>query len=190
MPDDKQISEDASFLSILFLWKQKCFVKEHGRENDIGSSTAFDSIMSSFCKITHRQDYIDQLGSMMAWAKLILHDSIEEWPQLATARRSQSLHAWYRSTYLTSRLWKSLRGIVLADAKRQCLVCRRSANTVHHTSYDDDVMRGLDLRYLWPVCDGCHHTVEFNGGRKASIFESSDRLDKLYRDAMAARGAV
>lgn len=59
----------------------------------------------------------------------------------------------YRS-YLSSDLWFTIRARVLSGAC--CSSCGGEANQVHHLSYSEAVLLGLDDSQLEAVCWSCH----------------------------------
>jgi hypothetical protein len=179
--DELTIDDQSRYLAILFFWKQKKLSNELNGDPDLGNSPAFDCIMNWICQIQKKKCLSGELEPVLRWASLILRDSEEEWQSLVALRKTKPLSEWYRQDYLQSNLWKSLRAIVLENDGNRCLLCDAEARFVHHVSYDDTIMRGLDLRCLWFLCGGCHDAVEFDGDRKLSIFESSTRLEARYR---------
>jgi hypothetical protein len=58
--------------------------------------------------------------------------------------------------YLASPLWGKVRHAAIIAHGEHCLRCGRKASSVHHGSYSEDAMRGLDLSELMPVCGRCH----------------------------------
>ena len=79
--------------------------------------------------------------------------------------------------YLKSAKWKEIRERVLIRHNHACGRCGGLAYKVHHKSYDQTVLDGLDDEQLIPVCKGCHHTVEFRrDGTKTSAREKVEIL--------------
>ncbi len=76
--------------------------------------------------------------------------------------------ASYRE-YLASDLWKSIKQLVLEKKGDKCLLCGGQACQVHHHEYTEKALLGLDLNKMWPVCDACHHAVEFTNGKKNDV---------------------
>ncbi len=179
-------SDQATYLAILFIWKQKKLSNDLGEHDDLGGVPALDCIMSGVSGMENKNFLSEQLGDLVRWGVLILTQSEDEWQQLVCLRKSKSLSDWYRQDYLKSVLWKELRSIVLGIDDNECQLCQKRAHCVHHVGYDDFIMRGLDLRYLWSLCNKCHEDVEFDGGRKMSIFQSSSRLESMYKQRFAA----
>jgi len=80
--------------------------------------------------------------------------------------------------YLDSKLWRRIRGRVLARDKGMCCVCRDKAKHVHHTSYSREVLEGKSIRHLRSLCATCHEIGEFDSsGRKVSLREANERLE-------------
>jgi hypothetical protein len=72
------------------------------------------------------------------------------------------------SKYLASKLWLRIRLRVYKAKGRHCELCGNKANQVHHNSYSLTTLRGRQLRYLHPLCRGCHYEIEFteNGAKR------------------------
>ncbi len=56
----------------------------------------------------------------------------------------------------------AIRNIVLYRDGFKCRACTGKATTVHHTSYNVDVLYGKDLEPLVSVCEPCHTAIEFD----------------------------
>lgn len=100
----------------------------------------------------------------------------------AYAERNEKLpymgYATYRE-YLASDEWKSIRERRLARRPR-CLVCESAAVVVHHMSYDERTMLGLDGTYLVCLCHRCHERIEIDGvGGKRTLREANLELLSL-----------
>lgn len=64
--------------------------------------------------------------------------------------------------YLSSDLWKSIRGIVL-NKDGTCRVCKSCPVVlIHHNSYERDVLEGNRLEELYGLCYKCHRLIEFD----------------------------
>lgn len=63
--------------------------------------------------------------------------------------------------YRKTRLWKEIKYRVLLRDENKCRRCGGNADVVHHISYDDDVMLGMNDDKLVSLCDGCHTIVHF-----------------------------
>ena len=63
--------------------------------------------------------------------------------------------------YLLSKLWATIKRRVLKRDNKTCRSCGGPGSTVHHWSYDEDVIRGKNNDKLATVCDGCHHNIHF-----------------------------
>lgn len=85
--------------------------------------------------------------------------------------------------YLQSPFWFVIRNIVLYRDGFKCRVCTGKATTVHHISYDADVLYGKDLEPLVSVCEPCHTAIEFDDdGRKISdLAVKKERYEMLCR---------
>lgn len=84
--------------------------------------------------------------------------------------------------YLTSALWRVIRRRVLKRDYSTCVMCREVANTVHHRSYDQDVLDGNRDEDLISLCRPCHKRIEFTMNRrnkrvKNSLARANEKLD-------------
>ncbi len=79
---------------------------------------------------------------------------------LFAERRTSLYRLGFRSyeEYLASPLWKGIKAKVSVSNKGgKCKVCKNNrAVEFHHKSYDLQVMQGLDLRKILPICRECH----------------------------------
>ncbi len=89
-------------------------------------------------------------------------------------------HDWYNNVYLKTKHWAKIRRRII---KRDGKVCRRcggrcggSAAAIHHRSYSDRVMQGLDDEQLVLLCDGCHTVIHFDESGNKRSPEETDRL--------------
>lgn len=64
--------------------------------------------------------------------------------------------------YLKGSLWDEIRERVLKRDGYTCRICGGKARLVHHESYEDDVMNGINLEPLMSLCRDCHDRVEFD----------------------------
>ena len=58
------------------------------------------------------------------------------------------------TAYRASPLWSSIRSRIMSGGR--CYVCGLPPEQVHHTSYDEAALLGLDDSGLLPVCHACH----------------------------------
>lgn len=65
-------------------------------------------------------------------------------------------------SYLSSPLWKEIKQRGFHAHGRFCRICSKYANILHHISYDLETLKGIRLDRLVPVCDICHHAIEFD----------------------------
>ncbi len=91
-------------------------------------------------------------------------------------KKARKPKGWY-AEYLSSELWATIRLRVLTRDKDVCRRCQGKATQVHHRSYEQKVMDGLDDGPLVSLCHDCHHWIEFDGKRKVSLKEANARLD-------------
>lgn len=71
--------------------------------------------------------------------------------------------------YLVSPLWRSIRGRILARDRNTCQACGRMADTVHHKSYDREVLTGNRDVDLISLCNSCHESIEFSWNGTAKV---------------------
>jgi|SRR6185295_14794952 len=86
------------------------------------------------------------------------------------------------AAYLRSQLWASIRRRVYEIKGGWCYLCGRQATELHHNRYHLADLEGRRLRYISPICRGCHHGIEFDGHRKLGVREASKRF-RMRRSA-------
>lgn len=82
--------------------------------------------------------------------------------------------------YLRSNLWSRIRQAVFDKKGTSCCLCTEDAVAVHHHSYAPSVMSGENLEPLFPICDRCHKSLEFEHGKKRSLHA----VQALFRDKL------
>jgi hypothetical protein len=88
-------------------------------------------------------------------------------------------------SYLMSDLWSTIRTRVLVLKGTECRCCLNRASEIHHTSYSREVLVGMDLEPLIPLCKSCHYKVEFDSrDRKRSFWAAQGRLTSMLRIKM------
>lgn len=98
------------------------------------------------------------------------------------ARLSELGYAGYQE-YLASEEWAAIRR---AKLKRfpQCLTCDHPASQVHHLSYDERTLLGLEPKQLVTLCDGCHRKIEFDeAGEKRRLCDANKALRAMAHEA-------
>jgi len=79
--------------------------------------------------------------------------------------------------YLSSALWNNIRQIVIRTFNGKCQFCNNSVTEIHHSSYDKETLLGHKYDNLHPVCNKCHHKMEyFDNGEKTHIKQSLARM--------------
>ena len=78
--------------------------------------------------------------------------------------------------YLASHVWNTVRELAFGKHGRKCVKCGEHATEIHHTFYTPDVLLGVELDALKPVCDKCHRNAEWSGGEKMTLAQANDRL--------------
>ncbi len=76
--------------------------------------------------------------------------------------------------YLRSELWQSIRRFVMNNSRAICKRCGSKAHSIHHMSYERDVLEGRDTTPLVPVCRSCHNYAEVDHkGRKVCLRQAN-----------------
>lgn len=84
--------------------------------------------------------------------------------------------------YLNSHLWNGIRNAVMDRDSRTCGICRQTADHVHHFSYTQPVLLGLELDQLVSLCAQCHRRLEFTiNGYKRSPAETRGLYHKRVK---------
>jgi hypothetical protein len=92
-------------------------------------------------------------------------------------------HRWYCEMYLKSPLWRKIKRRVLMRDGKRCRCCTGGAITVHHLSYDDEVLDGRDDKKLASICEGCHEYISLDeSNKRRSLEEANGLLLKGRRD--------
>lgn len=82
--------------------------------------------------------------------------------------------------YLSSDIWKRIRIKFLAKNK-VCYGCSSTSECVHHRMYTEGNLLGETESGLVPLCQYCHHKIEFDGKRKLSHHQANKKLDRVFR---------
>lgn len=82
--------------------------------------------------------------------------------------------------YLRSDLWNRIQQAVFDKKGTSCCLCTEKAVAVHHHSYAPSVMSGDNLEPLFPICDRCHKSLEFEHGKKRSLHA----VQSVFRDKL------
>lgn len=86
--------------------------------------------------------------------------------------------------YRDSELWASIRRRAFAKHGSTCLLCKQQADVLHHFSYRKEVLEGKQLDKLKPLCDECHHKVEFDEkDNKRTLLDSQNTFLVLLEKA-------
>lgn len=73
---------------------------------------------------------------------------------------------------------------------RRCLLCGKPATQVHHNRYLENDLTGRRVKYLVPMCDGCHLGIEFRGGTKATVVQAKKAFTRKRKLLKAEIGAL
>jgi hypothetical protein len=103
--------------------------------------------------------------------------------------QSQTWHEWYRPVYLTTKEWAKIKRRIMKRDAKLCRRCGGKGTTVHHRSYGDDVMQGLNDDQLASVCEGCHTFIHADEAGNKRSAEETDRL-LLAKDKSRAFPAI
>lgn len=86
--------------------------------------------------------------------------------------------------YLNSDLWKGIRRKVFSKYGSKCKICENEARVVHHKGYGKNILLGLMLEPLIPLCHSCHTKIEFHdNGNKRSLTEANGFLTKILQSS-------
>lgn len=83
--------------------------------------------------------------------------------------------------YLTSSKWEQIRQEVFKYKSDKCSYCKKLAECIHHTRYDEDTMMGRSFKNLIPLCNKCHKKIEFTNGKKNSLDRANYLLNKKLK---------
>lgn len=84
--------------------------------------------------------------------------------------------------YLCSPLWSGIRARVFKEKGIGCRGCGKRATSIHHMSYRTDVLRGLNIIPLFPVCESCHVLIEFTStGVKRTFMQACRKAQVVLR---------
>ena len=87
------------------------------------------------------------------------------------------------SDYLAGIVWANIRERVLKLHKSRCTICGRNATTIHHREYTEEVLRGIDITSLEPLCWDCHNRVEYDKyGEKNGLAYANNKIDWFKRN--------
>lgn len=90
-------------------------------------------------------------------------------------------------TYWNSRQWKTIRRRVLERDSYSCTCCGKRAETVHHRSYDREVLSGKRDADLVSLCGSCHKEIEFTINEQGKQVKNCLRIANEKLDAAIAR---
>lgn len=84
--------------------------------------------------------------------------------------------------YLASRLYRSIRERAFREYGHACEVCGLYANQLHHSDYDEDTLKGLNISGLVPLCEFHHEFIEITrSGKKRTLKDANRLLEILCR---------
>jgi hypothetical protein len=69
--------------------------------------------------------------------------------------------------YQNSHLWRSIKRRI--PASDVCALCGDRASLIHHMDYHKNTLLGNDISGLIPLCNKCHHLIEFDGTNKRTL---------------------
>jgi hypothetical protein len=114
------------------------------------------------------------------------HHSEERYMNTYTYRNCLLRKLGYDSyeQYLQSTKWAWIRNRAYLYHGRLCLLCSAPATQIHHLGYGWEVLVGLNVKPLAPVCRPCHDKVEFRpDGSKRTLIESQGEYMRLLEEA-------
>jgi len=75
--------------------------------------------------------------------------------------------------YLGSDLWDRVRKKVFASKGTRCWLCPGRGTQIHHNRYHLNDLVGKVIDFMFPICDPCHHLVEFDAkGEKRHLHQA------------------
>lgn len=92
--------------------------------------------------------------------------------------------------YLESDLWKEVKAEVFKRKGRYCLLCGCPASEVHHNRYHKNDLDGSKIKFLIPICRGCHLSLEFSGDDKRTLRDASGVYLARQREIKSQRRRV
>jgi hypothetical protein len=84
--------------------------------------------------------------------------------------------------YLASDLWREIRKKVYAAKGSDCYLCGGRATELHHNRYHANDLTGKRLKYINPICRGCHEGIEFRDGEKSTVKQAKRAFRKQRRE--------
>jgi hypothetical protein len=85
--------------------------------------------------------------------------------------------------YLAGIVWAKIREKVMELHKNRCTVCSRKSTVIHHREYNENVLRGIDITSLEPLCWECHRRIEYDEyGNKNELSHANRKLDWFKRN--------
>jgi hypothetical protein len=90
--------------------------------------------------------------------------------------------------YLRSDLWRSILRRVYALKGSLCYLCGFQAHAIHHNRYHVNDLSGKHMKFVFPICNGCHERIEFSKHKhkkmplshaKNEFHNSGDHIAKL-----------
>ena len=67
--------------------------------------------------------------------------------------------------------------------KNRCTICDRKATTIHHRIYTEEVLKGIDITPLEPLCWDCHDRAEYDKyGNKNDLSYANNKIDWFKRN--------
>lgn len=82
--------------------------------------------------------------------------------------------------FLRSSAWRKTRKRVLDRNQGLCVICKKSAEEIHHHDYLDEIVEGTRDDLLVSLCEDCHRRIEFDGREKrVDLNEKKEVFDEL-----------
>lgn len=71
--------------------------------------------------------------------------------------------------YLESSLWATVKELVYKKRDRICMLCGNPSHCLHHNRYHIADLSGKAIKFISPLCNSCHHALEFDGETKRTV---------------------
>ncbi len=92
---------------------------------------------------------------------------------------------YYRTAYLTSEEWKTIRIAALARDDAVCVICyeKNTSNDAHHIFYPKSVWK-TELQHLVTLCRSCHDLVHLILPKSPETFSEGLAAFNLLKEAL------
>src|SRR6185312_10043229 len=81
--------------------------------------------------------------------------------------------------YLASDLWKEVRSKVYRAKGGLCYLCGAQSDALHHNRYSRADLLGQTIKFINPICDECHKSIEFQDGKKVPLTKAARKFKRI-----------